>query len=471
MIKLKNNYQLDYSIIREYDIRGIVNQTLHFEDAYYIGQAFANYVKNYTNKKALIVCQDGRLSSPQLATYLIEGINSVGIKVIDLKIGPTPLLYFACQLHHTIAASGIMITGSHNPKEYNGFKLVLDNKAFFGEQLKLFSQHKLIKLTGSLEKLLDSSQAEIIKTKYVEKLLEASKNIDPNIKVVWDIGNGATGEVIKKIIEKIPGHHIVINEQLDGSFPAHEPDPTVRENLTELINQIKENDYDLGIAFDGDGDRIAVMDKNTRLLAGDQLLAIYATKIIANHPNATVIADIKASNSLAAHLKNIGANFILYKTGHANIKSKMAQTKALLAGEMSGHIFFADQYYGYDDGPYAAMRLLDLLGSKKLVELLDELPVSIATKEVRIACAEDRKFLVIEEIKQRLTKDKIDYSQIDGIRTNLTNGWWLIRASNTQAAISIRCEANNEIELASIKDQVIKQLNLSGIFIDQSRLN
>lgn len=450
------------SIFREYDIRGIYNNTLNDLDAHAIGMAFARRVMAHIGKPGIIaVGYDGRHSSPALSRALMEGIVSTGCDVLDIGLGPTPMLYYAACTQST--AGGIMVTGSHNPANHNGFKFMLGGKPFFGEAIQQLRSS--IMEEGAPPNVAPASvQLRDVREAYVAELMKAYSGAK-SLRIGWDAGNGATGEIMTMLAEHLPGMHVLLNEAIDGSFPAHHPDPTVPENLAQLIEAVRANTLDVGIAFDGDGDRIGVVDDEGEILWGDQLLMLYARDVLAKQPGATIIADVKASQTLFDEIKRLGGKALMWKTGHSHIKAKMAELKAPLAGEMSGHIFFADRYFGYDDALYAAVRLLAWLAAQDapLSAIRKRLPQAVATPEWRFDCADERKFTVIEEVAARLQAAGADYSAVDGVRVNKNGGWWLLRASNTQPMLSARCEAPDELSLQRLKFELSEQLALSNV--------
>ena len=458
---------INNKILREYDIRGIYGETLTKQDAFLIGWSLGRYVRsNFSNRKnfAINVCRDGRTSSKGLSKKLIDGLLNAGVFVNDIGLGPTPMLYFSTFFGNALA--GIMITGSHNPAEYNGFKFIVDKQPFFGKQIK-----ELRKISGKylLSECEGFHKAKMLEHEFIAKYVDLLLNTYPkntNLKIIWDPGNGATADVITKLCKKLPGKHIVINSKIDGSFPAHHPDPTVPENLEQLIYAVKSNSYDLGIAFDGDGDRLGVVDESGRIVWGDQLMIIFARDVLKSNPGACIIADVKASNTLFEEIKKYGGVPVISKTGHSNIKKKMKELNALIAGEMSGHIFFADNYFGYDDALYAAVRLIDILVRTRssLSKVLDTLPKIHNTPEIRLKCEDTMKFKVIEEIKALLLKKKISFIDIDGIRCSTDGGWWLLRASNTQDMIVCRFEADTEFKIKEQKKFVSKLLKPYKIY-------
>ncbi len=452
-----STHRFDAGIFREYDIRGVVGQKLHASDAYYIGRAFAARVAGEANAR-IAVARDGRLSSPELMEAVCKGVMDCGVDVVDIGLGPTPMLYYAA---HTLGASGgIMITGSHNPPDHNGFKFILHNKAFYGDDIQALR----VAGEGALPEGKGARATQDIRETYFNALMKAYDGTR-ELSIGWDAGNGAAGEIMAKLCAKLPGKHVALNEKIDGTFPAHHPDPTVPENLVQLIEAVRAGKLDAGIAFDGDGDRIGVVDDEGAILWGDQLLMLYAADVLREGPGATIIADVKASQSLFDEVTRLGGKPLMWKTGHSLIKSKMAETGSPLAGEMSGHMFFADKYYGFDDALYAAVRLLGFLSrsGKKLSALRDALPKAVNTPEIRFPCDDTRKFAVIAEVKQRLQAAKANFSDVDGVRVNIGGGWWLLRASNTQPMLVARCEAADATRLEALKQDLKAQLAQSGL--------
>jgi len=451
-------HRFDPTILREYDIRGIVGETLNEADAHALGRAYAKILTE-NGGKSVAVGRDGRLSSPALEAALVAGLAESGIDVIRIGLGPTPMLYFA---GHTLGVDGaLMVTGSHNPGSHNGFKLMLGKKSLYGEDIKrlgvIAAEGDFISGTGRVTE-------HAVKDAYVARLLKDFRG-GKELTVAWDAGNGATGEVLQALAAELPGKHILLNEVIDGRFPAHHPDPTEPENLLQIQDIIKRSSCDFGIAFDGDGDRIGVVDGDGNILWGDQLLVILAREVVASQPGAQIIADVKASQVLFDEIAKMGGKPLMWRTGHSLIKTKMAETKAPLAGEMSGHIFYADRYYGYDDALYAAIRLLSIASraTESLTAMRRKLPAVVNTPEIRIPCADTRKFAVIDEVKQRLKKAGATVSDIDGVRVSAEGGWWLLRASNTQAVLVARAEAPDHTKLDRLIDLLTTQLKQSGV--------
>ncbi|MGE0425320.1 MAG: phosphoglucomutase/phosphomannomutase PgmG [Reyranellaceae bacterium] len=448
----------DPTILREYDIRGIVGKTLNPADAQAIGRTFGTMVRR-AGGRTVALGYDGRLSSPSLQEACVAGLRESGIDVLRVGMCATPMLYFA--VYDLDADGGIMITGSHNPPDYNGFKMMFGKKPFYGADiLKLGAMSQ----AGDVETGAGSLSERPVKDAYVARVL---RDFRPGrtLKVVWDTGHGAMGMVIRDIVSKLPGEHTVLFERVDGTFPAHHPDPTVEKNLLDLRAAVKERGADVGIAFDGDGDRIGALDGQGRILWGDQLLAIWARDVLKERPGATIIADVKASQVLFDEVAAAGGKPLMWKTGHSLLKVKMAEEKSPLAGEMSGHVFFADRWYGFDDAMYAAIRLLNIVAGSpdSLAAMRDRLPQLVNTPELRFDCAEDRKFKVVEEVKERLKKARADVNAVDGVRVSTGDGWWLLRASNTQAVLVARCEARDQAGLDRLMTDLKAALSASGV--------
>ena len=455
-------HKLNPTILREYDIRGVVDETLNENDVLAIGHAFGTILQNRLGQVRDPVCvgYDGRLSSPALADALSRGLNNSGLDVVQIGLGPTPMLYYAA--HELNAAAGMMVTGSHNPPNYNGIKMVIQGHSFWGPDIQELGATSA---AGALTSGTGDIRQVNVKERYLTRLLDGIE-IDGEPVVAWDPGNGAGGEIVEELSSRLPGRHIVINGEIDGTFPSHHPDPTVEENLEQLKQTVLENDCDFGIGLDGDADRIGVVDAQGRVLWGDQLLILFAREVLATAPGAAIIADVKASQVLFEEVTRAGGKPIMWKSGHSLIKSKMAETGAPLAGEMSGHIFFADKYYGYDDAIYASLRLISILSrsSSPLSEIRDALPQRLNTPELRFDCDEDRKFEVVEEVRLRLREATgSTVHEIDGVRVENEDGWWLLRASNTQAVLVARCEAADAAGLSRLRNALVDQLRASGI--------
>src|SRR6266851_2845870 len=452
-------HRFDATILREYDIRGIVGTTLSNADALAIGRAYALILRE-TGGSRVAVGYDGRLTSPDLEAALMEGLVTEGADVVRIGRGPTPMLYYAGA---TLAVDGgIMVTGSHNPPDHNGFKLVLGGKPFYGAEIRRLGEIALG--LGAPHPSRGQVADHPIRDDYIARLARDYDGGRP-LSVAWDAGNGATGEVVQELTARLPGRHILLNETIDGTFPAHHPDPTIPENLVQLQQAVAHERCDLGIAFDGDGDRIGVVDGHGHILWGDQLMVVLARDVLGRHPGAQIIADVKASQVLFDEIARMGGRPVMAATGHSLIKAKLAELGAPLAGEMSGHIFLADGYYGFDDAVYVAVRLLGILGrtSESLAEIRDRLPVVFNTPELRFPCAETRKFEVVREVRDRLRRAGAEMTDIDGVRVRTADGWWLLRASNTQAVLVARAESTTEDGLARLKEVLASEIAASGV--------
>ncbi len=452
------------TVLREYDIRGIIGETLGADDARAIGRSFGSMLAEAGGRK-VAVGYDGRVSSPMLEHALVEGLNASGMDVVRIGMGPTPMLYYA-EASAEDVDGGIEITGSHNPANYNGFKMVFQGRPFFGADIQELGRRssagEWVDGSGSVE------DRDVIDA-YIDRMLEALDGIDPaslaGLKVGWDAGNGAAGPALEKLAARLPGEHHLLFTDVDGEFPNHHPDPTVEENLADLRNLVAERSLDFGVAFDGDGDRIGAIDGEGRVIWGDQLLMVFAEDLLARRKGATIIADVKASRALFDHVSAHGGEPLMWKTGHSLIKSKMKETGSPLAGEMSGHVFFADEYYGYDDALYAGIRLIAAAArlGKSVTELRSAMPPMINTPEMRFQVDESRKFAAIGEIAGRVAASDAVADTTDGVRVTTDHGWWLLRASNTQDVLVARAESESEEGLARLVAQIDEQLAASGL--------
>src|SRR5271165_4514231 len=453
-------HNFDPTVLREYDIRGIVGRTLHSADAFAIGRVFGSILARNGGKR-VAVGYDGRLTSPELEQALVDGLRASGMEALRVGRGPTPMLYYTATTLETDGA--VMITGSHNPPHYNGFKMMLGRKPFFGDQIQQIG--KLAETGNVVPEACGSEQTVAIADDYVARLLADWDGGDRMLKVVWDNGNGAAGDVLETLVASLPGEHIVLNGAIDGRFPAHHPDPTVPANLADLIHEVRARKADIGIAFDGDADRIGLVDDTGEILFGDQLLVVVARDVLKTHPGATIIADVKASQVLFDEVAKAGGTPLMWKTGHSLIKAKMAESGSPLAGEMSGHIFFADKWYGFDDALYAAVRMLGIVARMpgKLSAVRDALPHVVNTPELRFDCDDRRKFAVIEEVAARLRAGGAKVAETDGVRVLTDDGWWLLRASNTQPVLVARAEAKEAAGLERLKAALVEQLQASGL--------
>ena len=462
-------HEFDPTVLREYDIRGVIGETLGADDARAIGRTFGSMLRDAGGNR-VAVGYDGRRSSPMLEHALVEGLTASGCDVVRVGLGATPMLYYA-EASDADVDGGIQITGSHNPPNYNGFKMVFQGRPFFGADIQELGRRSA---GGEWSDGSGDVEERDILDEYVARMMRALDGIDgpalENMRIGWDAGNGAAGPALERLVAKLPGEHHILFTDVDGGFPNHHPDPTVEENLEDLKNLVTEESLDYGVAFDGDGDRIGAIDGEGRVIWGDQLLMIYAEDLLQTRKGATIIADVKASGALYDHVAACGGKPLMWKTGHSLIKSKMKETGSPLAGEMSGHVFFADEYYGFDDALYAGVRLMAASArlGKSVTQLRSEMPQMINTPEMRFQVDEARKFAAIEEVKERLSSTDADVNGTDGVRVNTDDGWWLLRASNTQDVLVARAESDSEQGLERLVGQIDEQLRLSGLERGQS---
>ena len=440
-------------IFREYDIRGIVDKDLSLEFVEYLGRGIGTFFREH-GKRQVALGRDARLSSPAYAEAIARGLLSTGCSVVDIGLVPTPLLYFAVFYKKNEAA--VMVTGSHNPPEYNGFKMMVGEETLYGETIQ--QVYRILK-GGKLvtDKPGIRSSYDIIPE--YESYVVKDVRVGRKLKVVLDAGNGAAGFVAAPIFRKLGCEVIELYCEPDGAFPNHHPDPTLPEAMQDLVKKVRETGADFGVGYDGDGDRIGVVDDQGRLLWGDMLMIVFSRDILPANPGAAVISEVKASKLLYEEIKRLGGRPIMWKTGHSLIKQKIKEEKALLAGEMSGHIFFADRFFGFDDAIYASARLAEIMArsEKKLSEMLADLPQAFSTPEIRVYASDEVKFKIVDEVKKELAR-KYPVNDIDGIRVSYPKGWALVRASNTQAALVLRYEADTPDDLEAIKKEVGKAL-------------
>lgn len=439
-------------IYREYDIRGIIGEDIREDEFIILGKGFGTYF-NRLGKRRIVVARDCRLSSPKIREGVTEGLISTGCNVVDVGICPTPTLYFA--IRHLKADAGVMITASHNPPDYNGFKVCSGFDTIYGEEIQRLG--RLIKKGDFSTGKGTYSSYEIVGP-YMD-IIRGDIKIMPGIKVGFDAGNGTAGPVGLKILKSFG---CVVHDlycDMDGSFPNHIPDPTVLRNMKDLIREVRMHNLDLGIGVDGDGDRIGVVDSAGNMVFGDMLLLIFARDILVEHPGATIISEVKSSDKMYKDIEARGGNAIMWKTGHSLIKVKMKESKALLAGEMSGHMFFADRYFGYDDAIYASCRLLEILSrtGKTIGQLLEDVPKSYSTPEIRVECPDAKKFELVDKIKDEFRK-QYKIIDVDGVRIVFDDGWGLVRASNTQPVLVLRFESQSKERLAEIRNIVEKAI-------------
>tara|TARA_R110000787_G_scaffold208691_6_gene318674 strand:+ start:23586 stop:24959 length:1374 start_codon:yes stop_codon:yes gene_type:complete len=445
------------TLLRDYDLRGTVGKTLDAADAWALGRSFGTIIARAGGSR-IAVGYDGRLSSPMLEAALVDGLTASGVDVLRIGLGPTPMLYYAeavCEVD-----GGIQITGSHNPGDQNGFKLVQNHAPFFGADIVRLGQ---MAAAGDWDGVAGRADTIALMDGYVARLMQ---DFDGRAwRIGWDAGNGAAGPVVDKLVQLLPGEHHRLFTQIDGNFPNHHPDPSVEANLADLRALVLDKQLDFGVAFDGDGDRIGVIDGLGRTIAGDQLLGLFAQDLLETHPGAQIIVDVKTSRAVIDRIAALGGQPDIWKTGHSHIKSRMKQTGALLAGEMTGHLFFADDYYGYDDGLYAATRLIRAASGAggSITDRRSAMPAMAVTPELHIPVDDVRKFTVIAEVCARLRVMGADMNAIDGARVTTADGWWLLRASNTQAALVARAESADAAGLARLIAEIDSQLAQSGL--------
>ena len=461
-------HQFHPTVLREYDIRGIIDETLGAADAYAIGRGFATLLGRDGGTQ-IAVGYDGRLSSPMLEAAVVQGINDAGLDAVRVGMGPTPMLYYA-EASMEDVQGGIQITGSHNPANYNGFKMVFRGLPFFGAQIQQLGTMAAAGdwANGTGGGTGGSEQRDIL-DQYIDRMIQGLDGLDPaalaRLKIGWDAGNGAAGPALEALVAKLPGEHHLLFTEVDGNFPNHHPDPTEEKNLADLKALVAAKQLDFGVAFDGDGDRIGAIDGTGRVVWGDQLLMIYAEDLLNQVPGATIIADVKASRALFEKVAALGGQPLMWKTGHSLIKSKMKEVSSPLAGEMSGHVFFAHQYYGFDDALYAAIRLIAASArlGKSVTQLRGEMPALVNTPELRFQVDEARKFAVVDEVRERLAAADAAVDGTDGVRVSTEDGWWLLRASNTQDVLVARAESSDQAGLDRLLAQIDAQLAASGL--------
>ena len=446
---------INAEIFREYDIRGVYQKDFDEQFAFKLGQGFATYLIGKGSPKNPVVTlgHDARLSSPPLAKAMAEGLQSAGCRVVFLGLVTTPISYFS-MFHLDNPAGGIMITGSHNPPEYNGFKISLGKTTIFGEEIqnlrRVIEKGEFAKGQGAYTKF-------DIFDDYVNRYKQEFKDLPP-VKVVVDCGNGAAGCVVRRMYEAIGLKPVILFEQPDGKFPNHHPDPTVEENLDDLKKAVKEHGAAIGIGFDGDADRVGIVDSEGRFILGDEMMILINRAILKANPGAKIIGDVKCSDRMYDDVRKHGGQAIMWKTGHSLIKTKIKEEKAPFGGELSGHIFFADRNYGYDDALYAGLRLIEIVArsGKSVRQLLDGVPSAFNTPEIRIDTTEEKKRSIVEKLRSLYGKDTADYkvNLIDGIRISYKDGWALARASNTQPVLVLRFESTTQQGLQRIRSEI-----------------
>ncbi|GGB25249.1 phosphomannomutase [Sphingomonas metalli] len=447
------------AILRDYDIRGTVGRTLFAADAYALGRSFGTVVKR-TGGQRVAVGRDGRLSSPMLETALVEGLAGSGVDVVRIGLGPSPMLYFAEAVMGVDA--GIQVTGSHNPPDDNGFKMVLGHRAYWGEDIPALAT---LAAAGEWEDGSGRIDEIGMLDRYVARLAEDAS--ERPFRIGWDCGSGAAGPAVEALTARLPGEHHLLYTRPDGHFPHHHPDPTEEKNLADLKRLVVERSLDFGFAFDGDGDRIGAVDGAGRTIAGDMILALLAEPLLADRPGATIIADVKSSQTVFDRIAALGGRPLMTRTGHSAIKSEMLRHAAPLAGEMSGHIFFGEAagWYGFDDALYAAVRLIGAVArsGRSLAAVRDGMPSMSATPDLRIPVPDEQKHAAVAKVAATLAVAGADMDTIDGVRVRDAEGWWLLRVSNTQAAITVRAEATDEAALDRLLATVRGHLARVGV--------
>ena len=436
------------NVFREYDVRGVVGKDLNEEFVFNLGRAIGTYAAGH-KIKIMTVGRDCRLSSDDYHNFLIKGLHSSGIETIDIGLCATPILYFS--IRHLNTGGGIMVTGSHNPPEFNGFKICIGNDTIYGQQIQ-----ELRKIMESGKYVVGSASSldQDITTAYQNYLFDNVK-ITSKLRIAVDAGNGVGGFFALPLLQRYGCEVIPLYCEPDGNFPNHFPDPTVEENLTELIKTVAREKADLGIAFDGDADRLGVVTDKGEIIWGDKLLLLFARYILKENPGAAIIGEVKCSQVLYDDIKKHSGRPIMWKAGHSLIKAKMKEEKALLGGEMSGHLFFADRYFGYDDAIYAALRLLEIISQtgEKMSDLLSDVPQTFITPEIRIDCADEMKATIVNKIKKHYQNNP-GLIEIDGVRIPFEDGWALVRSSNTQPVIVLRFEASSANSLGRMRQEV-----------------
>ncbi len=477
------SFPFNPSIFREYDIRGIAEKDLTTAFAKALGFAYAEFIKKRFSiaagttpekKLRIAIGRDCRLTGEAYATALIESITASGIDVVNLGVCPTPLTYFS--VFHLSLDGGIMVTGSHNPADYNGFKICVGKDTLHGSDIQ--ELRKIMERGAEKPQTVSVNPGVVSATDiiplyqhYIRKITQ--KGLRP-LKVVLDAGNGTAGSVAPSLFRSLGVSVVELYCELDGRFPNHHPDPTVPANLKDLVRTVLEQKADFGVAFDGDSDRIGLVNEKGEILFGDELMVLLSREVLRTNPGATIISEVKSSYRLYDDIKANGGQGIMWKTGHSLIKAKMKETKAALAGEMSGHIFFADRYFGYDDAIYAAVRVLEIVAQNKnkpLSALLSDLPKTVSTPEIRVDCVEEKKFALVAETRSLLSSKHERINDIDGVRVDFENGWGLVRASNTQPVLVLRFEATTLEEMNSYRSDVEQALNQAAKNIGHPPIN
>jgi phosphomannomutase len=455
-----NTHLFEQSILQAYDIRGIVGKNLSETDAYFVGKSFGTFLRR-ENRKTCIIGYDGRHSSPAYSVQVAKGLRECGIDVINIGLVPTPIVYFGVK--YLKKDAGLIITASHNPSEYNGFKMLTSSNSVWGKDIETIGE--IAKNGEFIDGDKQGSYEEIdIKKDYLNFIFSILKKGKKTLRVVWDTGNGATGVIINDVIAKLPGEHKALFAEVDGDFPNHHADPSVAKNMEAISKEVVEGSYDFGIAFDGDGDRLGVVDDKGFVLYGDQLLTIFAKDFLRDNPGEKVMTEVKASQVFFDQVEQFNGIPVMGKPGHSNLKTKMLKENIKLAGETSGHMYFGENH-NFDDALFAAIKLLNIMSNcdEKLSEIREGFPKTYATREIRVKVGNEKKFEIPEEIAQRLGNSGREFIDVDGVRANVADGWWLVRTSNTEPDLTTRCEALSPSGLEVAKADLQQQLKLSGI--------
>ena len=460
---LEKTHKFNPYILKTYDIRGIVDEEMNEQDAYFIGKSYGTYLLRNLNKKSCVVGFDGRLTSKSYAELAIKGLSESGINVMCIGLVSTPIVYFSIQKYHKDA--GLIITASHNPKEYNGFKMLTNEAPIWDEQIQ-----EIGKIAESGNFTSGNGKIEYFDAKgdYINFIVNTyNRNNKKTLDIVWDCGNGATTTVLSDILSKIPGNHKILFGNIDGTFPNHEADPSVAKNMVDLQKAVVEGKFDFGVAFDGDGDRIGVVDEKGVIYYGDQLLCVFARDYLKTHPNEKILFEVSSSQLLPDDIKLHGGNYEMCSPGHSVLKATMKEKHIGLGGETSGHMFFGE-YYNYDDAIYATIKLINILANSNetLATIREGFPKFYSTPKIAIPCTNEEKFKVPAEIAERLKNQGRKVIDVRGVRVNKADGWWLVRDCGTETRMTARCEAKSPEGLEECKNELKEQLKLSGINLE-----
>lgn len=460
---MEKKHIFEKNILKQYDIRGVVDKNLNEVDAYFMGRSYGTLLIRKYKKYSCVVGYDGRHTSVQYTKQAIKGLMESGISVVNIGLVPTPVVYFA--IHNLNKDAGLIITASHNPSEYNGFKMLTNEEPVFGDSIQ---QLGIYAKDGDFENGNSTDYKEIsVNNSYFDFIMKNLHCGKKHLKIVWDAGNGAVASILKDIVKRFSGEHITMCDNVDGNFPNHHPDPAVEKNMEMLKVAVVKNNCDFGVGFDGDGDRVGIVDNEGCLLYGDQLLTILSREFLKSNPGEKVMSEVKASKVLYDDIKEHGGIPVMWKPGHSAQKSKMKSDNIKLAAETSGHIFYGDNH-NYDDALYAAVKVMNFVSNNNetISKIRKSFPKTYSTSEIRVEVGDDNKFKIAEQIADRMKKENRKFVDVDGIRVETKDGWWLVRGSNTQPDITTRCEALSEEGLEICKKDLKQQLNLIGYDID-----